>query len=67
MFWIDQTFAVGSTNNLDTTVFKQQTAYEMVDGLVGSEMCIRDSCYRKLRERCWRSGMIWAMNYSSGE
>ena len=25
--------------------FKQKTAYEMKDGLVGSEMCIRDSTH----------------------
>ena len=26
--------------------FKQKTAYEMLRSLVGSEMCIRDSCMR---------------------
>ena len=29
--------------------FKQKTAYEILSGLVGSEMCIRDSIYSALR------------------
>ena len=28
----------------DHNFFKQKTAYEILIGLVGSEMCIRDSC-----------------------
>ena len=28
--------------------FKQKTAYEILSGLVGSEMCIRDSCVHSL-------------------
>ena len=28
--------------------FKQKTAYEIMPSLVGSEMCIRDSCRRNI-------------------
>ena len=35
--------------------FKQKTAYEMKDGLVGSEMCIRDSLQPYIPARQLRS------------
>eukprot|EP00658_Telonema_sp_P-2_P061331 TRINITY_DN50039_c0_g1_i1.p1 TRINITY_DN50039_c0_g1~~TRINITY_DN50039_c0_g1_i1.p1 ORF type:complete len:131 (-),score=22.50 TRINITY_DN50039_c0_g1_i1:50-442(-) len=35
--------------------FKQKTAYEMLRSLVGSEMCIRDSCYLGASCRLWCS------------
>ena len=35
--------------------FKQKTAYEITTRLVGSEMCIRDSCLRLK----WRKGNVW--------
>ena len=34
----------------DFFFFKQKTAYEMLRSLVGSEMCIRDSCERRAPE-----------------
>ena len=36
--------------------FKQKTAYEIMPSLVGSEMCIRDRCYRFQREAAGSEG-----------
>ena len=38
-------FGVGAVGvRVGVFFFKQKTAYEILSGLVGSEMCIRDRC-----------------------